>query len=162
MGLAALVSAGVMLALGRLRRVVHARQAAEVDRATLPLTRIDTEPVSNESAAAPATEEATTESTGAATMPAAPVAAIPGTYTFTIPPTVTSVKATNSGMQQYRLFLGQPAAGDTPFVVITVAPDQTAQPKPTPTRPTAAICLMVYQPRNGRDMTRSTAPIASC
>jgi len=55
-----------------------------------------------------------------------PAPATPGTYTFTLPPTVTSVKQTTNGMQQYRLYVGRPAPQATPFIVLTVAPNLEA------------------------------------
>jgi hypothetical protein len=99
----------------------------KIDRANLPLDRIDLAPVARPEATTNPSTEAATETAGAAPAPV-PVEE-PGTYTFTIPTTVTTVKQTNDVLQQYRLYLGQPKPTDLPFLVLTVAPNQTAPTK---------------------------------
>ena len=117
---AALLVAGLPLAFAACEGFTTLAQRQTIDRADMPLSHIDTAPVAPVpvvSAHPPAT--APTEGAGPA-LPAEPEQA--GTYVFTIPPSVTTVKQTNSGMQQYRLYAGQPKPHDTPFMVLTVAP----------------------------------------
>lgn len=134
--LVALGVVGLALTFAACEGTATLAQRQKIDRADMPLDRIDTTPIGRvASAPAPATAPATPEA-GDATMPAAADEDLPGSYTFTIPPTVTTVKQSNSGMQQYRLYVGQPKAADTPFVVLTVAPNieaptQEAQGEPT-------------------------------
>jgi hypothetical protein len=49
---------------------------------------------------------------------------VTGTWTFVTPPTVTRVERKTSEFSQFSLYMGRPNAGDLPFVVITVSPEQ--------------------------------------
>jgi hypothetical protein len=51
---------------------------------------------------------------------------VTGTWTFVTPPTVTRVERKTSEFSQFSLYMGRPAAGDMPFVVITVSPESKA------------------------------------
>lgn len=50
-----------------------------------------------------------------------------GTYTFTTPKNVTNIKQNVGEIAQYKLYLGEPAPTDHPFVSITVAPTVESQ-----------------------------------
>ncbi len=126
----------------------------KIDRADLPLDRIDLAPAVTATATTDASTEAATEAADAA--PTAP-AEEPGTYTFTIPATVTTVKQTNDVLQQYRLFLGQPKPDDLPFLVLTVAANQTAPSKtgePNPAYRTYRLNGLDTQEWKGYDLER--------
>ncbi len=118
--------AGLALSLAACEGLAPLSHPQKIDRADMPLNRIDTAPVAREKTT-PANPSAAPEEPGATTMPAAPEEPIQsGTYVFTIPPTVSTVKQTTDGMQQYRLYMGQPKPEATPFLVMTVAPNLDA------------------------------------
>jgi hypothetical protein len=124
--LATVLLTGLPLALTACEGLSTLAQQQKIDRANIPLERIDTAPVARPPVTQAPPAAATPIEGGQPALPAPTQAAEQGSYVFTIPPTITSVKQSNAGMQQYRLYVGQPTPQATPFMVMTVAPEQDA------------------------------------
>jgi len=90
----------------------------DVDRANLPEQAL---PGAGEKAQAPEDNGLTTTKSGDVSIKP-PVEEITGTYQFTTPTSVTRIDKVKGDYEQYLLYWGRPAEGDTPFLVLTVGP----------------------------------------